>query len=86
MNEFLIRLRKSVFTTLTLIITTVFMLIIALVIIGVILFLPVWVLSFLIGDNAYYWIILALITFPIIAEWNTIIKWLKWQFIEPFKK
>ncbi|MEK4907459.1 hypothetical protein [Niallia sp. FSL M8-0099] len=86
MDKFLIRLGKSLVSIIGFAVSILLIAITVGIFGGVIFLLPYWLLTFVIGDYATWWIVLVIIGLPIVAEWNKIVEWFKWQFIDPFKK
>lgn len=90
MNEFIRRLSmtglKIIKFTVEFIVTVVSLFLLFGFLLVLMIALPVWLLTFIIGDYAILWAFIILISVPVIAEWDKISSWLYWQFIEPFKK
>ncbi|WP_442636518.1 hypothetical protein [Rossellomorea marisflavi] len=82
MNEFLRRLKETVIKSASTLVAFVAMLLFTLVLAGVVIILPIWLLSFLIDDYSALW----MLVLPVLLMADKIYKWFRWQFIEPFTK
>lgn len=82
MNEFLKRLKETVIKFVSTSVALVAVFLFVMVMAGVLLVLPMWLLNFVIGKYAAFWVFIL----PAILMADKIYKWFKWQFIEPFTK
>lgn len=86
MKEFLKRLTQVIRSCALALLLAVALLLVVSIVMGVVILLPTWLLSFVIGDLASWWIFIALIGLILIAEWESIKRKFQWLFIEPFSK
>jgi hypothetical protein len=86
MEEFVKRLKSSVLSFMDPLMMGILTLVCIILFAYLFLLLPAWLLTFVIGDLGYAWVVIGFWIIPIVTEWQNIKKWINWQLIENFKK
>lgn len=86
MLEFVKRLGVVIKACVEMVILAIVLTLVLSVITGLVIMLPIYLLEFIIGDLAGWWIFIVLVGLIITAEWEFLVSKFKWLFIEPFSK